>query len=64
MAVSGSEMEAPAMVKWEKMLWRSEREREGGERERASVEMRKKKKTDRVLTNCFYLLMGFPSVKS
>ena len=34
MVVFGGEMEAPVAVKWRKMLWRSERERERGERER------------------------------
>ena len=36
MAVFSSEMEAPTMVKWAKMLWRSKKEQEegGGERER------------------------------
>ena len=43
MAIPDGEMKTPAMVKWPKILWGTEREQKCGERESEDV-MRKKSK--------------------
>ena len=59
MAVSGNKMKVSAVVKWPKVIWKSERELECGKKVCVMDVMRKKKKWARVLTNCLFFICGF-----
>ena len=54
MVVSDGKMEALAMVKWQKMLWRRERENESEEREKEE-----RNEEEEEMNSCFHDLLLF-----